>query len=311
VDAAKAIWIDAASVVTCRTSYTFSAGGLHNVAVRVQHCVPGDYDELHKELGGQIQIQNPNNMFYSASASESTNVTETTVNYYNSAASTVPDRTDHSSSSVSTQGRFFYGQIPSALNLPLKASYADSSGGASLNSISFQNLLADSTKPVDPTDPKAAFYTSVTTILRTDAVSFGNLNVKIYKNANTGAATTNVEWSWPAGAVTYHSDGYCSTAGGYLCVGGDYTPNTPGHSITQTFPMEGYGPLVALKANYVASVVVDDGTSYSASPSMDLVPTAPRPPTTYPAVCTLTWPKSCTQTSRTSTGKSGNAVLLQ
>jgi len=310
VDAAKAIWIDAASVVTCRLTYTFNTAGLHNVAARIQGCVPHDYDLLRKELGGQIQIQNPNNMFYSASVSEQTTVNANTVNTYYSLSSTIPDKQELSTATTATQGRYFDGQIPSALNLPLKASYSDSSGGASLTSVSFQNLVAS---PKPSSDPA---YTTVTTISQTDATAGGLLTIQIYKNTSTGAGATLIDWYWDAGVVTYHSEGYCkSTVGGYTCVGGDYTPNTPGHSYTSPGTPWGNGPRVTLASNYVANVVVDDGTSYSARPSMDLVSTPPSTTTSQSCVpANLGGPRLgqiCTVRTRTVTQKNGSAVLMQ
>src|SRR6202011_247460 len=44
VDACSGIWIDAASVVSCRFSYTFSTSGMHSVSVRFQNRAPTDYD---------------------------------------------------------------------------------------------------------------------------------------------------------------------------------------------------------------------------------------------------------------------------
>jgi hypothetical protein len=311
VDAAKEIWIDAASVVTCRLTYTFSTAGLHNVAARIQGCVPHDYDSLRKELGGQIQIQNPNNMFYSSSVSEQATLNATTVNTYYTLSSTVPDKQQLSTATTSIQGRYFDGQIPSALNSPLKASYTDSSGGAPLTSVTFQNLVAG--PPQALVDP---IYTTVSTISASDAVAGGLLTIQIYKNASTGAGMTLIDWFWDAGVVTYHSEGYCkSTVGGYTCVGGDYTPNTPGHSFTGTGTPWGNGPRVTLASNYLANVVVDDGTSYSARPSMDLVSTPPS--TTTSQSCSPanlggpTWGQVCTVRTRTVTQKSGSAVLMQ
>jgi hypothetical protein len=263
VDAANGIWVDASSVVTCRWSYTFSTSGLHTVAARVQNTVPGDYDSSNNELGGQIQIQNPASIFYSSSAFESSRVTDSTVDYYASALATVPDKHQHDSSVQFSQGRYFSGQIPSALNLPLKTvGYSDSSGSTALMSVGYSNLPADSTSP--STDPA---YTTMSLIERYDDTTKGWLWVRIYKNAATGAGLTTVDWSWDAGEATYHSDGFCkSTAGGYTCVNGDYTLNFNNTAAT--------GARVALAANYAANVAVDDGTTYSAKPSMDLVSTS-------------------------------------
>jgi hypothetical protein len=305
VDVASGIWVDAASVVTCRWSYSFSTSGLHTVAARIQNAVPGDYDPSNNEVGGQIQIQNPALIFYSSSAFESTTLTDKVVDTYASGLATVPDKHQHDSSTQSSQGRYFSGQIPSALNLPLKnVGYSDSSGGSALMAVNYSGLAADSTSP--STDPA---YTTVSLIQRYDDTTQGWMTLQIYKNAATGAGLTTVDWSWDAGDVTYHSDGYCkSTAGGYRCVGGDYTLNFNNTATS--------GVRVALAANYSANVAVDDGTAYSAQPSMDLVST-PSTSTSQPLTCVRQptggpgMGKICTQSSTTSTSKSGNTARLQ
>lgn len=304
VDAANGIWVDAASVVTCRWSYTFSTSGMHTVGARVQNAVPGDYDPSNNELSGQIQIQNPAAIFYSSAAFESATVTDKTVDTYASALATVPDAHQHDSSVQSFQGRYFSGQIPSALNLPLKnVSYSDSSGGSALTTVGYSNLAADSTSP--STDPA---YTTTSLIQRYDSTTKGWLTIQIYRNAATGAGLTTVDWSWDAGDATYHSDGYCkSTAGGYRCIGGDYTVNFNNTSTT--------GLRVALGSNYAANVAVDDGTNYSAQPSMDLASTTSS--TSQPLTCqrlNVGGPgmgKICSQSSTTSTTRSGSAARLQ
>jgi hypothetical protein len=304
VDAANGIWIDAGSAVTCRWSYSFATSGLHTVAARVQNAAPEDYDSSNNELGGQIQIQNPALIFYSSSAFESTTVTDKVVDTFASALATVPDKHQHDSSTQISQGRYFSGQIPSALNLPLKnVGYSDSSGGSALMAVNYSNLGADSTSP--STDPT---YTTVSLIQRYDDTTKGWMTVQIYTNAATGAGLTTVDWSWDAGDVTYHSDGYCkSTVGGYRCIGGDYTLNFNNTATS--------GVRVALAANYSANVAVDDGTTYSAQPSMDLVSTTAS--ASQPLTCQRQpvggpgMGKICTQSSTTSTTKSGNAARLQ
>jgi hypothetical protein len=304
VDVAKGIWIDAASVVTCRWAYSFSTSGMHTVAARVQNSVPGAYDSSSSELGGQIQIQNPASMFYSASAFENQTVTDSTVDTYAAALSTVPDKHQYDSSTQGFQGRYFSGQIPSALNLPLKnVGYSDSSGGSALTSVGYLNLAADSTSA--STDPA---YTTMSLIQRYDDTTKGWLAVRIYTNAATGAGLTTVDWSWDAGDATYHSDGYCkSTAGGYTCKGGDYTLNVTSTTTT--------GARVALASNYAANVAVDDGTTYSAQSSMDLISATYA--TSQPLTCVRQntggpyMGKICTQSSRTTTTKNGSAVRLQ
>jgi hypothetical protein len=169
--------------------------------------------------------------------------------------------------------------------------------------VGYANLAADSTSPSpDPT------FTTATLIERYDDASAGWLTVWIYRNDTTGAGMTTVDMHWDAGEVTYHSDGYCtSTAGAYQCRGGDFTRNTTTTDVT--------GVRVKLGANYSANVVVDDGTSYSAQPAMDLSPTTTA--LDQPATCTpmsLGGPtpgKVCSLYTSISTSKDGSVVHLQ
>lgn len=303
VDAAKGIWVDAAGVVTCRLSYTFPTSGMHAVSVRVENCCPADYDAANNELSGQIQIQNPAQIFYSSSAFESTTVTDKLVDTYASALATVPDKEQHDTSTQIWQGRYFSGQIPSAINLPLKnVGYSDSSGGSPLLSVNFSNLAADATTASDN-----ALYTTMSVIQRYDDTTKGWMTVRVYRNAATGDGLTTVDWAWDAGDATYHSDGYCKSSSIYTCIGGDYTLNRTTTTTT--------GLRVALAANYAANVAVDDGTQYTAQPSMDLVSTSAS--RSSPTVCVRQntggpgMGKICTTSSITSTSRSGSASKLQ
>jgi hypothetical protein len=298
VDAATGIWVDAGSVVTCRFAYRFTTG-MHSVSVRAQNCAPRDYDQSNNSLEGQIQVQNPVAITYTSSVFESSTITETLNDRYASATATVPDKHFRDSAYSYLQARYFSGQLPVALNLPLKkVSYSDSSSGSALMTLAYTDLAADAVAPSDD-----AAYTTMTLIQRYEAATGLFLNIRVYKNDSTGAVSTSIDVKWDAGEATYVSEGYChSTVGGYTCRGGDYTLNPP----PETFV---WGAKVALGKNYAASVVLDDGTAYSVQPSMDLTSTTTsnvEPFSCTPMILvTGTMGKVCSQSSSTTTMKSG------
>jgi hypothetical protein len=189
------------------------------------------------------------------------------------------------------------------VNLPLKsAGYSDSSGGAALLSVNYTNLAADRTIASDN-----AAYTTMSLIQRYDDTTKGWMTVRVYKSAATGAGLTTVDWSWDAGDATYHSDGYCKSSSIYTCVGGDYTLNFNNTTTT--------GVRLALASNYAANVTVDDGTAYTAQPSMDLLTTSST--SSQPQTCVRQntggpgMGKICTLSSVTSTSKGGSAARFQ
>lgn len=303
VDAAGGIWVDAGSVVTCRFAYRFNTG-THAVSARVQNCAPRDYDPSNNSLDGEIQIQNPAAISYASNAFESSTITENLVDYFYSARSTVPDKNTRTSESYYSQARYFSGQFPVALNLPLKkVGYSDTSSGTTLATLTYTDLSADSVAAsLDPA------YTTATLIQRYDEATAGWLTIWVYKNDSTGAGMTTIDVKWDAGEATYLSEGYCkSTAGAYHCRGGDYTRNT-----TTT---DAWGVKLALGKNYAASLLVDDGTAYSAQPSLNLKTTTTSD--VQPFSCTPMSPgvpnsgKVCGQSSTSTTVKSGSVYKIQ
>jgi hypothetical protein len=304
VDAAGGIWVDAGSGVSCRFTHRFTTGA-HAVSVRVQNCAPRDYDLSNNSLEGQIQIQNPAAISYASSVFEASSITESLTDSYYSATGTVPDKHARTSQSDFSQARYFSGQIPAAVNLPLKkVGYSDTSSGSALVTLAYADLAADTVSP--SSDPA---FTTETLIQRYDDASAGWVNIRVYKNDSTGAGMTTIDVKWDAGEATYVSEGYCkSTVGAYQCRGGDYTRNPPPDTAV-------WGVKVALGKNYAASVVVDDGTAYSGQPSMDL--TATTTSDVQPFSCTpmnLGGPtpgKVCSQSSSTTTVKSGSVFKIQ
>ena len=300
VDAAKGIWIDARGVVTCRFTYRFKTAGMHSVSAQVQNASPATFDPSPCSMSGQILIRRPSALSYTAQVFESTTVLDTTTDYFYKTSSTTPDRHDHNTITFFSQGRYFSGSVPAAVILPLKSvSYSDTSGSSPIGSLSYADVAADTTSA--SSDPA---FTTESVIQRFDTATSGWMTLHRYLNESTGLGVTTVDWSWDAGETTYHSDGYCkSTVGGFQCSGGDYTVNTTSASGSG-------GPKVALASDYAADVQVNDGTCYSAQPSMALTPSSQvdNPPTTCdPQEFTPGTPgQVCYQSSTTTTGKDGS-----
>lgn len=294
-DIAKGIWVDAASVVTCHFSHRFSSVGTHKVTVRTQSVLPGDYDTSNNELTGEILIKSPANLFYSSSAYDWQSTSSFSYDFYATATSSTPDSHSASNSSSQTQGRSFSGHVPVAVQFPLKTfSYSDSSDGAALTSVSFTDLVADSTlASVDPA------YTSESVIQRNDDPTGRWLLIHRYENTNTGAGATTIDLMWMAGVVTYHSESSCSGANGYTCTASDFNYNPPAS-----------GTFVKLGSTYAADVVLDDGTAYSAHPSLALTPI--NQSSSAPMSCyVFNASKSCWSYSSVVLGKMGYAALTE
>lgn len=259
VDQADHIWVDAKGVVSCSFAYQFANPGKHNVTVKTQRVLPGLYDSSNsKGMSGQITVTNPSaSLTYTATAFEQTSVSTSIYDDYYSATSTTPDRELVNSFTTSMQGRFFSGQINAAINLPLKkVSYADASDGVALNSQSYANLSPSFTGASG--NPA---YPTLSILSGADAASGGQIQLFRYTNDTTGAGLTLVSVFYSAGDVTYVSKQYCQSTA-FNCVSGSYSTNTPFSST----------PRVKLGSTYTADLVLDDGTSYSAHPSLSLSP---------------------------------------
>jgi hypothetical protein len=255
------IWVDANSVVTCRFGYKFTATGTHSVAVRVQNVAPGDFDPSNNQVSGSIAVQNPVNLFYSVSVYEQTDSSNSIMDSYATADSAVPDQHTESPMTLVSQSRHFSGKILSAVKLPLtKLSYADSTDGKALNSLAYTNVTPDMTGCASDNPD----YTTMSIATKFDDATSGWLTLRIYQNTNTGGGLTLVEGGWDAGEVTFVTQGYCNSVAGtsLQCSGGDWLSNPP--------QIISWGALASLGSMYGANFVVDDGTSYSVSPSIAL-----------------------------------------
>jgi hypothetical protein len=302
VDQAKGIWIDAKGVVSCRFVYQFASAGTYTVTAKAQNVVPGDYDDSNNSMSGKIVVTSPTTLSYTAAVFESTSTSTTTTDYYYTASSTVPEQHVLDSYSTWMQGRSFSGQIAAPVSLPLKTlSYADSSDGSALTSLSYSNLSAAPSPSYNPT------YPTLNLMCNWDAASGGMVILARYANDTTGAGLTTIDVSFTAGQVTYTGDSYCkSLAGVFQCYGGDWVSNP------KTTAYAPWGVKVKLGATYTANVVVDDGTAYTAQPKISLVPrtiTSNPPASCYPQnFGAPTVGKSCYQFTSTMVSRDGSVV---
>jgi hypothetical protein len=250
--------------VTCRFGYKFTVLGNHSVQVRVQNVTPRDYDPSNNQLSGSIVVNNPVQLFYSVSVYQETDSMTNTTDTYATGDSTVADSHVESPMTTMTQSRHFSGKILSAVKLPLaKLSYADSTDGGALNALTYTSMDADMVGCASD-DPN---YTTLAIANRFDDTTGGWVTMRVYQNASTGAGLTLVDGGWDAGEVTYVTTGYCNSVAGtyFQCGSGDWLQN-PATTVS-------WGALASLGSTYSANLVVDDGNSYSVSPSFPLTTT--------------------------------------
>jgi hypothetical protein len=243
VDSAPDAWVSASGSTTCLFSVTLSVQGGHKLTVRAQNVRPGDYDDSNNALSAHIDVLNPVIPVYTAKVQETTSVTVNTTDSYLSAASTSPDTHKANTITKVDQSRFFTGTIPNAVSLsqPLKFSYSDMSGGKSLSSVEYPGITLDSSG----------------NFLDDDSANSGRL-LCIHRSTDNGGSTA-ITLMWNGTETTTWSVKTCSSiATG--CVGSDFT-------IGPAKPMN-----VPLANDYSANVVLDDGTPYSAQPTMALTP---------------------------------------
>jgi hypothetical protein len=277
VDAVPHMWIDAGSTGTCRLTYKFDGSGNHTVAVRAQNVTPGDFDGSNNQISGRIVVEDPAQIFYSASVDEVTDVFDQITDTYASASSTSPDQHVKTTFTTSFQGRLFNGSIPAPVKWPLaRIGYSDTSDGRSLSSLNVTNVSADANASgCQSGDP---VYPHLSTATINDDASNGQIIVRVYSN-DLGGGRTTIDMMWNFTDVTYVSTGYCNAVAGtsFSCSAGDW--------IGDSGSFGAMGVKLALGATYAASVVVDDGTAYTAQPSMALTSTR----TTQPLSDAFCW----------------------
>jgi hypothetical protein len=274
VDSVPHMWIDAGSTGTCRLTYKFAGTGQHSVAVRAQNVAPGDFDGSNNQISGSILVDDPAQIFYSTSVTDLTDVMDFVTDSYASASSTTPDQHVNQTFTTSFQGRMFSGSIPAPMKWPLaRIGYADTSDGKALSSLSYTNVSIDlngsSCASGDPV------YPHVSTGTMNDDATNSQIIVRVYTN-DAGAGRTTIDVTSVYTDVTYVSTGYCNSVAGtnFQCAAGDFINTSGDFGAT--------GVKLSLGSTYGASVVVDDGTAYTAQTNMQLTSTRNTQPLSDP-----------------------------
>jgi hypothetical protein len=270
VDQCVADWIDAGKAHTCKLQHTFTTAGQHTLTVRAQNVSPGDYDDTNNSLPRTITITQPFFAHYGASASEETNVNNTTTDTYLSASSSLPDKHDVLNVTAVTQKRSFTGTLPQGANpTVMRVKFEDSSGGQKLSSFDIDNVELGSPNPtMNPGCPVARMVT-----LRDDPTG-RTLFAGQCSDPTTATASTMVSISWDATQTTSFSEKLCRTSG--LCTVGDFLTNSVSTTAATPFGTD-----------YSASVTLDDkgGNVFTGKPSFTLTPYVTLPPTTIKTPC--------------------------
>ena len=303
VDVAPHVWVDSNSTVTCRMTYTFPSSGKHSVAVRAANVVPGDYDMSNNQMSGDIVVNDPAQIFYTASIDDVVDVMDTVQNTYVSAASTTPDQQAKTTITSQLQNRIFCGSIPVAVKLPLaRVAYSDSSDGNALSSLTYTNLTAaDGATGCASGDPA---FPVLTTVATHDDASNGDVVLRVYQNPQTGAGKTTVDITFSYSDALYVSTGYCNSvaATSLGCTPGDYVTS---------MPLGTAGQKLSIGSSYSANVVVDDGTAYTAQPNMTLNTTHTVQPLSDPFCFSTDFPMTCLQFADDNTARHGEDSKLQ
>ena len=81
--------------------------GRHSIAVRAQNVAPGDFDGSNNEISGDILVEDPAQIFYTASVDDVSDVMDFVTDTYTSASSTSPDSHVKQTFTTSIQARQF------------------------------------------------------------------------------------------------------------------------------------------------------------------------------------------------------------
>jgi hypothetical protein len=299
------IWVDAAGTAGCRFTYAFKSAGLHSLTVKLQNVHPGDYDDSNNSFTRQIQIQSAATLYYEMSAMDQVTTSITTTDSYYTSTSVTPEEHKVETSNQRVQNRTFSGSIPAAIGDVKRIAFNDSSGSKGLSSFSIDQAVFDKIVPVDGNcDPS----TTNETMFNDFTVPGRSVTLVRCFNANTSAGATLVSVTFDAFDGTFLSVNTCTT----LMLGCQ-----PGDSVSG--PAE--GTIVDLGDDYTADFTLEDGSVYTAHPTMPLVlvpGTSTTPVVSSPLSCVEgpdlfkagTTGKKCQQTVKIQYVKNGDVQVL-
>ncbi|HEY0172984.1 MAG TPA: hypothetical protein VGB98_18360 [Pyrinomonadaceae bacterium] len=275
-DRAAGVWVDANGTVSAAFAHTFASEGVKQLTLKVERVTPGDYNAADNAAAGTIEIVSP-----AVKLSHSVTVSDNTLNtrYLSEYEYNVHDGTttsgDSSNYSYDNRSRsqdvHFYGwSYRAALKFPVDASITELSDGAPVISANIPSLTADYSYESD----YGTYRYSSSYAYRQDYTTGYYFYINTYSVSGPEPGynydNTQVVYSRHAGDVTYHS---ASTYRYYYSYQGG-TPYESSYSYNYDYSGES-GVFIKFGSHYGLDVTLKgaDGTAFTASPRMPLVPT--------------------------------------
>ncbi len=254
------LWVNAGDAATCEFHYAFPNAGLHTISVRAQNVRPDDYDDSNNTSAPkQILITQPFFAHYDATVSETTKISNKSVDTYLISASATPNQEQKTFSTTVDQLRSFLGLLPGDVNPEtVRVSFKDSSGGRDLSSFDLSGLTIGA-----PEASELPGCSTTRSVMDVDATT-GRCVTVSRCTAASGTNSTSVFINYPATQVTTFSRNICRTSN-IGCKVGDFV-TAP--QVTSDHP------LVQLADDYSAAVEVEDAATgkFTAKPTMALAP---------------------------------------
>ncbi|HLM54900.1 MAG TPA: hypothetical protein VK422_02150 [Pyrinomonadaceae bacterium] len=276
-DRADGVWVDAGGTVSAAFTHRFASEGVKQLEVKVERVTPGDYRADNNSAKGSIEIVSPRvKLSYYAYATDIDYSVRYQTDYqysYNDGTVAQSQASSYLSSNKShTQDINFYGWTYSAaVKFPLSASITELSDGAPVVSASFDRVEADYAYSYNTGSYE---YDYGYAFRQDDATGYYiNLNTYSFREPQTGYQSnmTQVSYARHAGDVTYYS---ASSYRSYYAYQGetlydDFYSYNYAYSGSQGV-FKPFGTQYGLDITFTGA----DGTAVSASPRMQLVPTA-------------------------------------
>ena len=209
VDAANGIWVDAGGTVTCRFAYEFDTVGKHRVTVTAGDVVPADFDPSNNRASATIDITSPAEpLTWSASVNDTSLSSGSYYKYWSDSSQPNPDYLTETSEQSRHEATYFWGSSPSYLKFPLATLRStQASGSSTIVSIQDSRVAPDFSYDDVYLNGNRHAEACVTDYGADDA-SVSLCSSSQVLNGVTYNVTT-LSSGRDAGAVTYHSDGYC------------------------------------------------------------------------------------------------------
>jgi hypothetical protein len=261
-DRSNGIWVDAGDAVSCAFTQSFSSSGTRSFEVRGEGVVPGDDDPSNNSVSGSIDIVSPGNINYYAYANDQT---WQQTNSYSSGYVRFDglEGSDNGNTYDYSPSRQQYGYLQASSSnvvaFPLRVDLSQESGGATLHSVTFDNLPPDNT--YTSTDPDWGYTQSY--VSRSDNQYYFYLSTTDY--VSQPYDQTSMYYQQYVGSVTYFSTNYGSYWNLETGYSSSYSYNSECIECGNGVPFQTWGPDITIR------VSVDDGNArYFAEPTIRL-----------------------------------------